>query len=154
MTPYMKAWRAANKDKVKAYNKAWKEEHKEYVKSYNKSYYKDNKDKCNALNKEWRETHKAERVAYKKSDVNSEGTTKASIRLKSYHYLTKHGKKIKGYEIHHCCTYNEPYKFIYCSKEMHLKIHQYLRDNNIDADSNHYEQIKHLLDETVIVYGV
>ncbi len=39
-------------------------------------------------------------------------------------------------------------------EEIHLKIHQYLRDNNIEADSNHFEQIKHLLDDTVVLYGV
>lgn len=76
------------------------------------------------------------------------------VRQKSRLYLYKHGTKIEGYEIHHCCTYNEPYKFIYCSKEIHLKIHQYLRDNNISADTDHYEQIKHLLEDTVVLYGL
>ena len=28
------------------------------------------------------------------------------------------------------------------------------RQHNIDADSDHYEQIKHLLDETVVKYGI
>ena len=37
---------------------------------------------------------------------------------------------------------------------MHLKIHQFLRDNNIDADIDHYEQIKQLLDEKVITFGL
>ena len=34
------------------------------------------------------------------------------------------------------------------------RIHQYLRQHNIDADSDHYEQIKHLLDDTVVLYGI
>ena len=123
-----KAWREANKDKVKAWREDHKEERKEYKKAYSKAYYK--------------------------SDVNALGQTKHSIRQKSQRYLNKYGTKIPGYQIHHCCTYNDPYKFIYCSKEIHLKIHKFLRDNNIDADSNHYEQIKHLLDEKVIKFGI
>ena len=86
--------------------------------------------------------------------MNSLGQTKYNIRKKSGNYLRKYGKNIEGYQIHHCFTYNDPTKFIYCSKEMHLKIHEFLRDNNIDADTDHYEQIKHLLDDTVIIYGV
>lgn len=34
------------------------------------------------------------------------------------------------------------------------KVKAYNKACNIDADSNHYEQIKHLLDETVVLYGV
>lgn len=35
---YMKAWRAANKEKVTAYQKQWKSENRERVKEYNKAY--------------------------------------------------------------------------------------------------------------------
>lgn len=129
---YQKAWHEANKDKVKAYNKAWREANKEQQKEYKKEYMK----------------------AYRKSDVNANGQTKTSIRCKSQYYLRKYGTKIEGYQIHHCCTYSEPYKFIYCSKEMHKLIHSYLRQHNIDADSDHYEQIKHLLDDAVVLYGI
>ena len=104
--------------------------------------------------KAWEQSHKEQRKAYMKADVNSLGQTKASIRLKSLRYLNKYGTKIPGYQIHHCSTYAEPYKFIYCSKEMHRLIHAYLRQHNIDADSNHYEYIKHLLDDTVVLYGI
>ena len=134
-----KAWREANKDKVKAWHeankdkvKAWREDHKEELKEYKKAYTK----------------------AYYKSDVNALGQTKHSIRKKSLCILKKSGIKIPGYQVHHCFTYNDPTKFIYCSKEMHLKIHQFLRDNHIDADSDHYEQIKHLLDKKVITFGL
>lgn len=129
---YMKAWREANKDKVKAKNKAWYEANKEEYRTYNNAYMK----------------------AYSKSDVNSLGQTKDSIRGKSRYFLSKYGQKIQGYQIHHCFTYDDPYKFIYCSIEMHRMIHSYLRQHNIDADSNHYEQIKHLLDDTVVLYGI
>ena len=125
---YMKVWREANKDKVKAYHKVWKESNIDKYRDYQKDYYK--------------------------ADLNSLGQTKNSIRDKSRYYLKKYGKKIEGYEIHHCCTYDEPYKFIYCSKEIHRLIHSYLRQHNIDANSNHYKYIKHLLDDTVILYGI
>lgn len=138
----------------KAYMKAYYQAHK---KEY-KAYYEDHKEEHNTKSKEWYEAHRKERCEhiklYQKVDVNSLGDTKNNIRRKSRIYLNKHGYTISGYEIHHCCTYNEPYKFIYCSKELHLKIHAYLREHNINADSNHFEQIKHLLDDTVILYGL
>ena len=132
---YLKAWYQANKDKCKAYNQA----HKEEIKAKQKAWYQANKEHVKA---------------YKQSEVNSLGQTKKSIRSKSRYYLNKYGTKIPGYQIHHCCTYNDPYKFIYCSKEMHHLIHAYLRQHEIDADSDHYEQIKHLLDDSVVLYNI
>jgi hypothetical protein len=136
---YRKAYYQAHKEEEKAKMKAWRETHKEEIKAHYKA---------------WLDSHKEERKAYNKADVNSLGKDKHSIRCKSNKYLIKHGKKIPGYEIHHCCTYSEPYKFIYCSKEIHRTIHSYLREHNIDADSDHYNLIKHLLDDTVILYGL
>ena len=136
---YMKAYQKAHKEQMKAATKAWREANIEHYKAYQKAYQK---------------AHKEQRKAYTKSDVNSLGQTKNYIRQKSQHYLKKYGTKIPGYEIHHCCTYAEPYKFIYCSKEMHRLIHSYLRQHNIDADSDHYKYIKHLLDDTVVNYNI
>ena len=163
-----KAWREAHKEEIKLYKKKWREAHKEeiksyqkayiksyqkaYIKSYQKDYYKVHKQELNNKYKSYYQEHKEERKIYLKSDLNSLGQTKKNIRGKSWRYLSKYGTKLQGYEIHHCFTYDDPTKFIYCSKEIHLKIHQYLRDNSIDADSNHYEQIKHLLDEKVIIF--
>ena len=181
---YKKAWREAHKEQIKATCKAYYQENKEKLLSACKEYYqankqerKDyyethkeqriasakawqaaNKDKYIASKKEWQAANKEQCKAYAKNyvknDVNSFGETKHSIRQKSRYILNKSGIKIPGYQIHHCFTYDDPTKFIYCSKSLHLKIHQYLHDNNIDADSNHYEQIKHLLDESVVVFGV
>ena len=134
-----KAWSQANKDKCKA----WYQAHKQESKESKKAWLAANKEQYNAY-----------RYAYTKSDVNSLGQTKQSIRSKSRYYLNKYGTKIPGYQIHHCCTYTEPYKFIYCSKEMHLLIHAYLKQHNIDADSDHYDLIKHLLDDRVVLYGI
>ena len=131
---------------------------KQERKEYNKAYYQEHKEQHKATMKAWIETHKeqhkAYNKAYKQSDVNSLGETKHSIRMKSLYYLKKYGTKIPGYQVHHCFGYEDPSKFIYCSKELHLKIHQFLRDNNIDADTEHYDQIKHLLDEKVVTFGI
>ena len=141
----------------KEYFKAYRKAHRQHLLEYGKDYYEANrqseKAKYKAKLKAWYEAHKRANE-YMRSDVNSLGQTKQSIRMKSQRYLKKYGTKIPDYQIHHCFTYDDPAKFIYCSKELHLKIHKFLRDNNIDADSNHYEQIKHLLDDTVVVFGV
>ena len=151
---YLKAYREAHKEERKARSKAYYQAHKEEMRAYKKAYYQAHKEERKARSKAWYQAHKEEMRAYQKADVNSLGKTKESIRNKSQRYLKKYGTKIEGYEIHHCCTYTEPYKFIYCSKEMHLMIHSYLRQHNIDADTDHYEQIKHLLDDTVVLYGI
>lgn len=123
----------------KEYMKAWQAAHKEQIKAYMKSYDK---------------THKEQRKAYHKADVNSLGQTKNSIRHKSWRILKQMNLNIPGYEIHHCFGYDDPSKFIYISKSLHLKIHSYLRQHNIDSDSDHYEYIKHLLDDNVVKYGI
>ena len=155
---YQKEYYKAHKEQCKAANKAYYEAHREEHNAYMKAYYEAHKEQRKASRKAWHEAHKEHYNAYmkdyNKADVNSLGQTKDSIRKKSQRYLKKYGTKISGYEIHHCCTYDEPYKFIYCSIEMHRLIHAYLRQHNIDADSEHYEQIKHLLDESVVKYGI
>jgi len=146
------------KEYMKEYHKAYYEKHKEEMKVAMKTYYSEHKAELNVVKRAYYQEHKKERnIAMKKylaSDVNSLGQTKASIRAKSNYYLRKNGQKIDNFEIHRVCSYNEPYKFIYCSKEIHRLIHAYLRENNIDADTEHYEHIKHLLDDTVVLYGI
>ena len=139
-----------SKEERKEYQKAYYEAHKEQVKAYKKAH----KEQIKAYQKAYKKANKEELKAYTKADVNSLGQTKDSIRKKSQRYLKKYGTMIPDYEIHHCCTYAEPYKFIYCSIEMHRLIHAYLRQHDIDADSDHYEQIKHLLDDTVVKYNI
>ena len=159
---YDKEYYESHKEARKASMKAWYEAHKEEAKAYQKAYYQAHKERHKAYSKAYKQAHKeqmkeynkAYMKAYHKADVNAIGQTKGSIRSKSQSYLKKYGKKIEGYQIHHCCSYSEPYKFIYCSKEMHKLIHGYLRQHNIDADSDHYDYIKHLLDDTVVLYGL
>ena len=144
---YVKAWKEAHRESEKAKKKAWREAHKESVKAKKKAYRESHREQYKAY-------QNAYQKAYKKADVNALGQMKSSIRTKSRRFLSKYGTKIQGYQIHHCCTYTEPYKFIYCSREMHKLIHAYLRQHNIDADSDHYDYIKHLLDDTVVLYGL
>ena len=151
---YLKAWRESHKEsekaKAKAYYQATKEQRKEYLKAWRESHKE--------YMKTWYEAHKEHAIAYTinymKNDVNSFGESKNNIRSKSRRYLAKYGTKIPGYQIHHCCTYDDPTKFIYCRKEMHRLIHSYLKQHNIDADSDHYKYIKHLLDDSVVKYNI
>ena len=151
---YSKEYIKAHKDELKAYGKAYYQAYKEDIKELTKAYYQANKEEIKEKFKAYRQAHKEEAKAYTQSDVNSLGQTKNCIRSKSNWYLSKYGTKIPGYEIHHCCTYTEPYKFIYCSRDMHKLIHSYMRQHNIDADSDHYDKIKHLLDDSVVKYGI
>ena len=127
-----KAWYQANREERKAYQKAYRGEHKDYIKAYKKAH---------------REEYNGYQKAYTKLDTNSLGQTKQNVRVKSSYYLfnvLKHFK-IDGYEIHHCFGYDDYRHFIYIPKALHLQIHQFLRDNNVDADSNHYAQIEHII---------
>ena len=141
-----------SKQERKEYMKAWREAHKESEKAKMKAWHEAHKDSEKAKIKAWKQSHKESINAYTKSELNSLGKTKNSIRYKSRRILKTSGINIPGYENHHCFGYEDPSKFIYISKSLHLKIHKFLRDNNIDADSNHYEQIKHLLDEKVFLF--
>ena len=130
----MKAWREAHREETKASAKAWREANREYYRAYQ-----------NAYKKAHREEHNEYMKAYTKADVNSLGETKHSIRKKSLNILKKMNLNIPDYEIHHCFGYDDPSKFIYISKSLHLKIHQYLRDNNIDADTDHWMAIRDIV---------
>lgn len=144
---YMKAYYQAHREEKKAYKKAHREELKAYQKAYTKAHKKERKAWEQAHREDIKAYQKAYKKAYNKSDTNSLGDTKQSIRVKSSYYLFKvlNHPRIEGYEIHHCFGYEDYKKFIYIPKELHLQIHQFLRDNGIDADSNHYSKIEHLI---------
>lgn len=92
---------------------------------------------------------KAYHKSYKKKDTNKLGEPKSKIRKMSREYLhfaLKH-PSIKGYEIHHCFGYDDFSKFCYIPKKLHLQIHKFLRYNKIDADSNHFNKIVHLIND-------
>ena len=133
----MKAWEQSHKEERKAYMKAWREAHREEKEASAKAWREAN-----------REHYRAYQKAYQKANLNSLGETKTSIRVKSLNILKKSGIKIPGYEIHHCFGYEDPSKFIYISKALHSKIHQFLRDNNIDASNDHWMQIRDIVNST------
>ena len=162
-----KAWNATHKQDQKAYQKAWYEAHKQDKKAWyeahkeqqlarmkawyeahkqdKKAWYEANKEQQRAKNKAWYEANKERAINYKKCNLNSLGKTKHSIRSKSCEILKKMNLKLPDYEIHHCFGYEDANRFIYISKSLHLKIHQYLRDHNISADSNHWMQIRDIV---------
>ena len=145
---YMKAYRQSHKEQVKAYLKAYYQAHKKEAKTNKKAYYQAHKEERKAYIEANKEQYNAYQKAYAKSDLNALGQSKNSIRYKSRSILKQMLLKIPGYEIHHCFGYNDPTKFIYISKSLHLKIHQFLRDNNIAADSDHWMQIRDIVNST------
>ena len=153
---YAKAYNQAHKEQDKAYKKAYYETHKEEHKAYMKAYYQAHKEERKASMKAWQASNKEHyrdyqrdyMKAYSKSDVNSLGQTKSSIRQKSKRILKQMNLHIPGYEIHHCFGYEDASKFIYISKSLHLKIHKYLREHNIDASHDHWMHIRELVNST------
>ena len=144
---YFKAYNQAHKEERKACNKAYNQAHKEERKAYYQAYNQAHREERKAYYQAYNQAHREEQKAYKKSDTNSLGQTKNSIRAKSSRYLfnvLKH-TKLNGYEIHHCFGYDDYRNFIYIPKSLHMKIHQFLRDNSIDADTDHYNKIVHLI---------
>ena len=118
----------------KEYRRKYYQTHKEEQNAKSKAYYQEHKEECNELVK-----------AYHKAHLNSLGQTKNYIWLKSRRVLKHMKLHIDGYEVHHCFGYEDPNKFIYISKSLHLKIHKFLRENNIPADSNHWMAIRELV---------
>ena len=149
---YKKAYYQAHKESLKEYQKeyqkAWHEAHKEQRKATMKAWKEAHKESEKAKLKAWKESNKEYVKAYMKSDVNSHGQTKESIRQKSRSILKQMNLHIPRYEIHHAFGYEDASKFIYISKSLHLKIHSYLKEHNIDADTDHWLQISDLVNST------
>ena len=156
MKEYMKAYRQAHREQYKARAKAYYQANKEeiiakkkvYMKAYNQAHREEHKARVKAYRQAHKEENNAYTTAYNQSDLNSLGQTKNSIRIKSRRILKQMNLKIPHYEIHHCFGYEDASKFIYISRSLHRKIHQYLRDNNISADSNHWMQIRDIVNNT------
>jgi len=150
-----KNWAENNLERRNNNKKLWDIKNKDLNKIKKAEYYNDNKEELNAKHKEWIKNNRDYKNNYSKEYLqNQRQYFMSQCRAKSRAYLNKYGQKIEGYQIHHCCTYAEPFKFIYCSREMHRLIHSYLRQHNISADDEHYDYIKHLLNDTVIKYNI
>lgn len=136
-----KEWYEAHRDEIKAYKRAYRDSHKEELQAY--------RDSHKEYWKEYHKAHSGEDKVYQKENTNLLGEPKKNIRSRSRRYLynkLKHNK-LKGYEIHHCFGYEDSKCFVYIPKELHIQIHQYLRDNNISVESNHYIKIAHLIND-------
>jgi hypothetical protein len=109
----------------------------------------ENRDEVNARAKKWRSEHREERNACMKKrheeDLNNNGVKKCNIRETSRRILHSCHTKLSGYEIHHCFGYDDPGKFIYIPRELHTKIHKFLRDNNIPSHIDHFNAIRELI---------
>lgn len=94
---------------------------------------------------EHREKYIARLHARRKNDLNSNGQPKHRIRRLSARLLYRTHSKLQGYQIHHCFGYDDFRKFIYIPRELHLEIHQLLRDLKISPDSDHWNVIRDLV---------
>lgn len=126
----------------------------EQTSSYIKDRYNNDpvfKDKYREYQKEYQKKPEVKEYYrdYKKNDLNLNGRTKDSIRVQSNHILFKQRKhtKLKDYEIHHCFGYEDPSKFIYIPRSLHKAIHRFLKENNINADTDHYKYISAIINE-------
>jgi hypothetical protein len=126
-------------------NPMTREERKEYMKKYNA----ERREYLKEYHSKWRSEHREEfnsGIRKRSSeDLNKNGLTKNSIRIRSGKILGKCHAKLEGYEIHHCFGYEDPGKFIYIPRELHQKIHQFLRDKHIQADIDHFNTIRGLI---------
>jgi len=131
---YMRKRRSEHREEYAARMRKKRSEHREEQREYMKKYNAEHKEEL----REYRKKYKAE-------DLNSNGTPKKNIRVVSGRILDKCHTKLPGYEIHHCFRYEDPNKFIYIPKSLHLKIHQLLREKKIPADSDHWNVIRELV---------
>ena len=114
-----------------------------------RKYRAERREKYNARLKKWRDGHREECNArmrkVQSENLNANGVTKHNIRALSGKILAKCHTKLSGYQIHHCFGYEDPNKFIYIPKSLHLQIHKLLRDKNIPSDSDHWFAIRDLV---------
>jgi hypothetical protein len=91
---YSELYREANKDKIKRYKQAYHEANKEKISEKSKEYRQANKDKINAKRKLYREANKEKIKIYKKLhyEANKE---KINANNKAYHEANK--EKIRVY---------------------------------------------------------
>jgi hypothetical protein len=129
------------KEYMKKYNAEHKEEHRERMKKYKAEH----KEERREYMKKYHVEHRARIRKYRSESLNKKGVTKSHVRKRSDHILEKCHAKLPGYQIHHCFGYEDPKKFIYIPKALHLQIHKLLKDNHISADSDHWNIIRELV---------
>jgi hypothetical protein len=134
---------------MKKYMKKWREEHREEHKEYMSKWRSEHREERNSRNSKRRSEHREEYNSrmrkYNSENLNKNGVTKSHIRVMSRKILEKCHAKLHGYQIHHCFGYEDPNKFLYIPKSLHLQIHQLLREKKIQSDSNHWNSIRDLV---------
>ena len=122
-----------------------KEEHREYLRKYRAEHREEYRARMRKRYAEHQEEKKSWMRKYQARDLNKKGVSKNSIRSMSWRILERCLSKLPGYEIHHCFGYEDPEKFIYIPKSLHLKVHQFLRDNGITSNTDHWNYIRDLV---------
>lgn len=103
-----KAYRAANKDKIRALNKKYEEEHKDELSAYRKRYREENKDKKSAYDREHYQENRDERiaqtVAYKRNRLQTDDAFRllGACRTRLRHALNGKQKTAKTLELLGC----------------------------------------------------
>lgn len=133
---YNRKRRDEHRKEYSARRRKWNTEHREEHNARKKKYYAEHREEYNAIMRK--------RLA---EDLNKNGVKKSNIRKRSRRILDRCHANLTGYEIHHCFGYEDPNKFIYIPKSLHIQIHQFLKDNEIPADSNHWNLIRELVNE-------
>ncbi len=110
---YMKAWREANKDKIKAYNK---------------EYNKENKDKNAALFKAWMKANRDKRLAYHKEYGKTEIRIK-SKRMSNWRHMGVNNVTDELHDYYMSCNNCEA-----CGKEFTETINKCLDHNHETGD--------------------
>ena len=131
---YMRKYRAEHRKEINERMRKYRAEHREEIKERMRKRYA-----------EHREEYREYKRKYFAQDLNASGKTKNNIRRRSIRYLYAKHSKLDGYEIHHCFGYEDPKKFIYIPKQLHIQIHQLLRDHKIPADSDHWNAIRDIV---------
>ena len=121
----------------------------EYRKRHNATCVKSNMKKYNSdpeYKKDMMNKHNNYMKEYNKDELNN---IKHKARTISRRILFKQRQhiNIKGYEIHHCFGYDDPSKFIYIPRSLHRAIHSFLKENNINADTDHYKYISTMINK-------
>ena len=146
---YMRKYRAEHREERKKYFSEHREERREYMKNRYAEHKEEHKEKRNEYYRNRYAEHREERQdymsKYNAKNLNSFGVKKSNIREMSRKILEKCHSKLPNYEIHHCFGYEDPDKFIYIPKYLHLQIHQLLRDKKIPSESDHWFSIRDLV---------
>ena len=122
---------------------------KEEQREQKRKYYLQHREERIKYSRKYNAEHRKELCEATKKrqakELNKNWVKKCNIRSMSLRLLKKCHTKLPGYEIHHCFGYEDPKRFIYIPKSLHLKIHQFLRDNGIPSDIDHWNEIRELV---------